>query len=80
MIRVIPVLAVLAIMIYTLVRVIQSDAQATRGLPRYLWVILILLLPLVGSIIWWIFGRPEDGYHQPPPSAPDDDPDFLRRL
>jgi hypothetical protein len=69
-----------------------EDKRQIRGMPRFAWVIVILLVPLVGAIAWFLFGRPlSTGRSRPgwrpggPPEpprrrAPDDDPDFLRSL
>lgn len=70
-----------------------EDKREIRGLPRFAWVIVILLAPLAGSIAWFVAGRPHTegppgagwrvggGFPQPHrPKAPDDDPDFLRSL
>ena len=57
------------------------EASLTRNpnlLPRYAWVLLTLLLPGVGSLLWFFFGR-----HRRRNSrslAPDDDARFLRSL
>jgi hypothetical protein len=71
---------------------IQTDDAQVRGLPKLLWLLLILLFPVVGAIAWFIAGRPQRGaadsgpsgrgpsHRPPPPRGPDDDPDFLRRL
>jgi hypothetical protein len=87
MIRLLPGLLVLALTIYAVVDCIQSEDSSVRNLPKLLWVLVILLFPLVGSIVWFIAGRPQRPRPQggrthrpPPPRGPDDDPDFLRRL
>jgi len=77
--RVIPVLLLIACTIYTIIYVVQSDSEQIRGLPKSLWLVIVIFLPLVGMVAWWIFGRPTDD-HLPPPVAPDDDTDFLRNL
>jgi len=79
MTRVVPVLLLIACTIFTAVHVVQSDSEQVRGLPKTLWLVIVILVPLVGMIAWWAFGRPVEG-HLPPPIAPDDDPDFLRKL
>ena len=79
MTRVVPVLLLIACTIYTAVHVVQSDSEQVRGLPKSLWLVIVILVPIVGMIAWWIFGRPVESY-SPPPVAPDDDPDFLRKL
>ena len=92
MIRLLPWLLTLAVTVYAVVDCIQTDDNQVRGLPKLLWLLLILLFPIVGSIAWFIAGRPQRGtagrgptgrgpsHRPPPPRGPDDDPDFLRRL
>ncbi|GAA1849597.1 PLD nuclease N-terminal domain-containing protein [Myceligenerans crystallogenes] len=41
-----------ALVVYTLVDVVQSDDEERHGLPKFLWVVAIILLPLIGSIAW----------------------------
>jgi hypothetical protein len=70
-----------------------EDKRTIRRMPRSLWVLVILLVPLAGPITWFLAGRPPTtraartswramrGSPEPPrPQAPDDDPDFLRSL
>ena len=69
-----------------------EDKSTIRGMPRFAWVLVILLLPLAGPVAWFLTGRPVrpgqsrfgwsvPGWSEPPrPKAPDDDPDFLRSL
>jgi hypothetical protein len=87
MLRLLPWLLTIALTIYAVVDCIQTDESAVRGLPKVIWVLLILVFPLVGSIAWFIAGRPQRGptgrgptHRSQPPRGPDDDPDFLRRL
>jgi hypothetical protein len=39
--------------IYAIVKVAQSSASTG---VKVLWIVLILVLPLVGLIIWWLAG------------------------
>lgn len=74
-------LVILALSIYAAIDVLVSDRQRVRGLPKALWVLVILLLPLVGALLWLIIGKDRStSSGQPRQVAPDDDPDFLRRL
>jgi hypothetical protein len=79
-----PILVLIGITIFTLVTVVQSDRNAVRHIPRWLWFIIVLVIPALGCVAWWIFGRPlsdgPDGGHPARPIAPDDDPEFLRGL
>jgi len=77
--RLLPVILILAATIFTLVHLAQADSAKVRVIPKILWLLMVLVLPIVGMIGWWIFGRPIDEV-SPPPMAPDDDPDFLRGL
>lgn len=45
--------------IFCLVDVITTDESSCRNLPKGLWLLLVLVVPLVGSIIWLVAGRPQ---------------------
>jgi hypothetical protein len=82
--RVALAVAVLAIFVYGLVDVIRTDGRLTRGISKPAWIVVMIVLPVVGAILWLLIGRPRS---TPPqrqnyrhPTAPDDDPDFLRNL
>jgi Phospholipase_D-nuclease N-terminal len=81
MLRVVAVLVVVGVMVYAFVDCLRSDGRDVRGLPRPAWLLLILV-PLVGAIAYLVAGRPLHEPEEPParPFAPDDDPEFLRRL
>lgn len=88
-------LAVLAFWLYSLFDVITTPEEETRNLPKVLWVLVIVLVPIIGSVFWLMLGRPQ-GPRAPrmrsprlggepqapaqPPKGPDDDPDFLKDL
>jgi hypothetical protein len=46
------ILVVVGLMAYALADVWGSDEDERGGLPRWLWVLLIVLLPLLGAISW----------------------------
>jgi len=52
MARVLLILVVVGLMVYALVDVWGSEEDERGGLPRWLWVLLIVLLPLLGPISW----------------------------
>jgi hypothetical protein len=86
-IRALPVLLILVLIIWCLVDCIQTPAGDVRNLPKVGWIILILLFGVIGSVAWLVAGRPRrtpsggtSSGPPPRPQAPDDDPDFLRRL
>jgi hypothetical protein len=83
--RVALAVAVLAIYVYGLVDVIRTDRHLTRGFSKTTWIIMVALLPLIGAALWFLIGRPRASavaqpVYQRHPTAPDDDPDFLRNL
>lgn len=74
--------------IYALVDCLRSRPGEIRWLPKAVWVVAIVLMPLVGSLVYLFLGRTSPG-SAPPPwnppggrrfTAPDDDPEFLRSL
>ncbi|HET7474676.1 MAG TPA: PLD nuclease N-terminal domain-containing protein [Dermatophilaceae bacterium] len=92
--RVLLALAMLALTIYAAVDCVQTEESSVRGLPKIVWVLLILLFPPAGPIAWFLAGRPKavprsgragpggfgrDG-RPSGPRGPDDDPDFLRNI
>lgn len=83
MLRAIGALLVLGLTLYALIDCIRTDEHAVKGLPKIVWLILILLVSVVGPLAWLLAGRdrhrPRPVVHRGP-VAPDDDPEFLRSL
>lgn len=84
MLRFLPFVLGVALSVYCLIDCVRADEDGIRGLPKMVWVFVILLFPLAGGLGWLIAGRPARATHprsRPSrPRGPDDDPDFLRRL
>lgn len=83
MLKVLLGVALVGLWVYSVVDVILADRAATRTLPRGVWFLVALLLPILGGILWVVFGRPRgtgSARRRRGPKAPDDDPAFLRRL
>jgi hypothetical protein len=82
--RVVLAVAVLVIFVYGLVDVIRTDARLTRGISKPAWIIVMIILPVIGAILWLLNGRPRNAVparqQYSHTTAPDDDPDFLRNL
>ncbi|YAL83788.1 PLD nuclease N-terminal domain-containing protein [Dermacoccaceae bacterium W4C1] len=83
MARVVAALLALAIVVYALADCIQTPSHQTRVLPKALWIVAILLLPVLGAAAWLAFGHERQANgptRRTGPLGPDDDPDFLRGL
>jgi hypothetical protein len=94
MLRYLPFLLVLALWIYAFIDCLNTPESQIRGLPKVIWVIIILLFGevLVGPVAWLVAGKvrhaPADGatpseWHRNRRAtwvAPDDNPDFLKSL
>lgn len=46
-----------AVVLFALIDIITRDPWQVRHLPKVTWVILVIFLPLIGSIIWFAVGR-----------------------
>ncbi|MFN8168399.1 MAG: PLD nuclease N-terminal domain-containing protein [Candidatus Nanopelagicales bacterium] len=79
------------VVLYALIDALQTPRGLERTLPKWLWLVVIILIPLLGAIAWLIWGRaPRSAYadgstarrvgRSRAPVAPDDDPRFLRQL
>jgi len=76
-------LAVVILTVYTLVDCALFDRSRIRGLPRWVWIFVIVLVPLFGPLLWLLVGRGRNAPAGARPArsvAPDDDPDFLKGL
>jgi len=47
----------LAFFIASLVDIIRIPDDRVRYLPKMVWILVVILLPFIGSILWWILGR-----------------------
>ncbi|TDB77330.1 PLD nuclease N-terminal domain-containing protein [Micromonospora sp. KC723] len=76
-------LATTVLAVCALISCLSAEEDQVRGLPRVVWVPLILFVPLVGSVAWFLAGRPvavAGRRERPRPVAPDDDPEFLKSI
>ncbi|MFD7642191.1 PLD nuclease N-terminal domain-containing protein [Kitasatospora sp. NPDC059795] len=96
LLRVAPTVVLLALWVWAFIDCLTTPEDEIRHLPKVVWVIIVLLFPLVGSIAWLVAGKrrarrrqvpwpsgPTAGYpeyERPRPLAPDDDPEFLASL
>jgi hypothetical protein len=80
------ILALIGVWVWCVLDVIRADAAAVKHLHKLVWLVLVVLVPTVGSIAWLLVGRPVrlGSRLVPPPRAqrppPDDSPEFLRSV
>lgn len=87
--RYLGLLLVIGLVVYCVVDIVRSDDDERLGAPAALWVLLVVLIPVLGSVAWLAVSRSRraarggagTGRRRPArPVAPDDDPEFLWRL
>ncbi len=52
-------LALLGLWIYCILDVVTTDEALVRHLPKFVWLLIVIFLPDIGSIVWLVAGRPE---------------------
>ncbi|ARC57936.1 Cardiolipin synthase [Frondihabitans sp. 762G35] len=45
------------LLVVALVDIITRDESQVQHLPKIVWILLVVFLPLVGSVIWFVVGR-----------------------
>ncbi|MER5179767.1 PLD nuclease N-terminal domain-containing protein [Streptomyces sp. NPDC002896] len=94
MLRYLPFLLVLALWIYAFIDCLNTPEEEVRGLPKVVWVIIILLFGevLIGPVAWLVAGKARKGSaggstpsewhrnHRTQWVAPDDNPEFLKSI
>lgn len=72
---------VVALVVYSLVDLAMTDKYRVRALNKPIWVVVILLLPALGALLWLTLGKARKGPNGPSRRlGPDDDPAFLNGL
>ena len=84
--RALPVLLVFFLWVWVILDVIATDRIVVRNLPKEMWLMIVIILPAVGSVAWLVLGRPErarftPGGHTSRPEirGPEDSADFQDR-
>jgi hypothetical protein len=87
-------LAQIVLTVVALISCVSAEEDEFQNLPRLMWVLIIVLLPVAGSIAWFIVRRRAtnrrirvlERFSVVParkpsrPIGPDDDPEFLRSI
>jgi hypothetical protein len=78
MIRVIGALLAIGLYIYFVIDVARTPRVEMRSLPKAVWLLVVVVLPLLGGALWLAFGRLWRTRRRF--VAPDDDPGMLRQI
>lgn len=71
---IIGIVIAVAFTLYALVDAAMTDGARARGVSKPVWVVVIVLLPVVGGVLWFMIGKGVTPAQRP--QAPDDDPRF----
>lgn len=73
------VIAGLVFTIFAVVDCSLTERFRVRALPKPLWLLIVLLLPVIGPLLWFLIGRAPTRWAGGRRLPPDDDPDFFGR-
>ena len=74
---IIGIVVAVAFTLYALVDSAMTDGSRARGVSKPVWVVLIVLLPVIGALLWFTIGKGSET--EPAGPAPDDDPRFTAK-
>lgn len=85
LLRYLPFIVALVLLVAAIVDIVRIEPSRVRALPKGVWALIAIAIPIFGPILWFALGREpleprNHGRYREAPSAPDDDPEFLRRL
>ncbi|PKI90226.1 hypothetical protein CW368_10625 [Actinomycetales bacterium SN12] len=67
--------------VFSIVDVAAQPADRHRGVAKGTWVLIVVLLPVIGGILWFWIGRRRRGERVSDfVTGPDDDPAALRSM
>ena len=70
--------AAVAFTVYAVIDCATMPRHRIRSLRRGWWILLVLVLPVLGGLLWFVLGRaPAAPAPAPRYRGPEDDPDFL---
>ena len=85
LLRYLPFIVAVVLLVAAIVDIVRIDPARVRALPKPLWAVIAIALIFLGPILWFALGREplaprNHGRYRDVPVAPDDDPEFLRRI
>jgi len=75
-------LVAFALAIFAVVDIAIIERERVRRLPKAVWIILAIVVPVAGPVLWFFYGRVRPRHDKPGRTivGPDDDPAFLAQL
>ncbi|GAA4265550.1 PLD nuclease N-terminal domain-containing protein [Frondihabitans peucedani] len=73
------IVAAVAFVVFALVDCLFTERHRFRSFNKPVWALLIVVLPVIGGLLWFVLGRRGRASLARRTVAPDDDPDFLGR-
>ena len=73
------VVVVVVATIYAVIDCAMIAHDRVRGLPKPAWLVIILVLPVVGVVLWFLIGRGRQAQTRTRQLPPDDNPEFFGR-
>ena len=74
-------IAALVLDVFAIVDLVVIDKSRVRAFPKIFWVIVVIVIPFIGALLWFAVGRDWGRKRgQSTVVAPDDDPEFLRSI
>jgi hypothetical protein len=72
-------IAAAVLTVFAVVDCALTERARVRALPKWAWLLVVLVLPVVGPLLWLVLGR-GSARRRPVTRVigPDDDPEFLR--
>ena len=75
------VVIVVVLTVYATVDCAMTDARRAKVLQKPIWLVVILLLPVIGPVLWMFFGKmSRKQFEAPAAPTPDEDPAYLEQL
>ncbi|WP_435527441.1 PLD nuclease N-terminal domain-containing protein [Microbacterium aurantiacum] len=65
--------------VYSIVDCALQPPTRHRGVSKPMWILIVVIIPVLGGILWFVVGRTRPSAARPS-RAPDDDPDFLGKI
>ena len=59
-------LIVFVVWVWTLAQVVLTPDTLVRRKPKVAWLVIVFFFPMLGTVGWYVFGRPETAARRPP--------------